>query len=92
MSCDGNGNVVISSLTSASFSSNASRGLYITTRGTVLLTNISANNNGYTGIDIEANNGTGAVTIQNTALTYNNTISGNGYFGLSSPGQGHDHH
>ena len=40
-SCDGNGNVIISSLTSASFSSNAYHGLYITTRGTVLLTNIS---------------------------------------------------
>ena len=81
--CDGNGNVVITSPTKSSFSSNGYRGLYISTRGTVLLTNISANNNGYTGIEIEANNGTGAVTVQNTALTYNNTISGNGYFGLS---------
>ena len=81
--CDGNGNVVISSLTSASFSHNAYRGLYISTSGSVQLTNIAANNNGYTGIDIEANNGIGAVTIQNTALAYNNTISGNGYFGLS---------
>jgi hypothetical protein len=82
-SCDGNGNVVITSPTGSSFSSNAYNGLYISTRGTVLLTNIAANNNGYTGIQVEAQNGTGAVTVQNTALTYNNTISGNGYFGLS---------
>ena len=75
--------MVITSLTSASFSSNAYRGLFISTRGSVLLTNISANNNGYTGIEIEANNGIGAVTVQNTALAYNNAISGNGFYGLT---------
>ena len=81
-SCDGNGNVVITSPTGSIFSGNTLDGVYISTHGTVTLTNIAANYNGSNGIEIEANNGTGAVTIQNPALAFNNTISGNGYIGV----------
>ena len=81
-SCDGNGNVIITSLTGSLFNENTINGVTISTGGTVTLTNIAANNNGGTGIDVDASNGTGAVTIQNTALAYNNTISDNGYLGV----------
>ena len=81
-SCDGNGNVIITSLTGSLFNENTLNGVTINTRGIVQLTNISANDNGGSGIDVDASNGTGAVTIQNTALAYNNTISNNGYLGV----------
>ena len=81
-SCDGNGNVVITSLTSSKFNDNTLVGVYISTRGTVTLTNIAANNNGTNGVEVDAANGTGAVTIQNLALSANNTISDNGNVGL----------
>ena len=80
--CVGNGNVIITSLTGSLFNDNTFNGVVISTRGIVQLTNIAANNNGSNGIEVDASNGTGAVTIQNTALSYNNTISGNGIYGL----------
>ena len=46
------------------------------------LVNVSANDNGESGIRVDASYGSGTVTILNPAITYNNTISNNSSYGL----------
>jgi hypothetical protein len=81
-SCNGSGNITITSPATNSFDYNLYRGITLVTMGTVKITNISANGNVDTGVSISADYGSGSVTIQNTSTKAVNTINDNGNFGL----------
>jgi hypothetical protein len=81
-SCPGSGSITINSAIANQFNANTYRGITLSTRGSIKITNISANGNGDMGINISAFNGTGAVVVQNPSARFANTINNNGGYGI----------
>ena len=90
--CLGFGGVKVLALGDRSndFGGNAGYGLDITSKGAILLTNITAENNGYSGVDANNNysGSIGSVTVTTSGTNGWNRFSENGCYGLEATSNG----
>lgn len=87
-SCDGTGNITITSTTGNNFNSNGYQGVTIVTNGITKITNINANENFDNGVYIDSAYSNVSVSVQNPGTKVFNTISDNGGYGTYLNGMG----